>query len=170
MMKYTFKVLPLLLGVISFSGNTFSGVDDGDMPLVEASFDSFGGTVQTMIDKKKQSALTQGQPTTEPAEPQAVPEITFNPSAVQGVDVSFPVTFVGMHETADGSRVAEVYYRGNILFYQRGEVLPNKEKIKKIEDRLLTTHDQEYWLSPAPAVNSVTPETVDNLVPAGLIQ
>lgn len=170
MMHRIFITLPVLFSVAFFSGQATAGVNDEDMPLVEANFEQFGGTVKSMIDKKKQSVIQKDSDSTVSASPQGkqkshvvnAPEI--DPQALQ------PVTFVGMHEMADGSRVAEVYFQGNILHYHQHEALPNKEKIKKIEDRVLTTNVRQYWLSPTPQQGVLSPVFTDTLVPAGLIQ
>lgn len=122
-------------------------------------FKSYGGTVQSLIDKKRQDIIPQAPTPASGTPPTNKPETTFYP----------PVVFVGMYEKEDGDRIAEVYFRGNILQYRKKEQLPNKEVITYIDERVLTTNQQKYWLSPTP----VAPETFNQPqvpLPLGLIQ
>ena len=167
MMK-SLKELVCTLIIVSLSPFVGAGVDDQDMPSPEASgdFEAYGGTVKILITEKRQAVLDEqngrGQLRSKPA-----PLVNQPSSNYQMIP---DVVFVGMHETSDGHRVAEVYFQGNILHYHRSDRLPNKEMIKSIEDRVLTTNVRQYWLSPTPS-NLTSPSIVsDSLVPVGLIQ
>ncbi len=166
--------LTLSITVVLGSPFTLAGVDElpspdvtGGTPVPNNDFEQYGGTVQHLIDKKRQG-IEQQPPAPNPTTD--TPLTSTTGTGLTGINYYPPIVFVGMYEQADGDRVAEIYYRGNILQYRKKETLPNKEVITHIDDRVLTTSQQQYWLSPTP-VEPETPSTFSNpQVPLGLIQ
>ncbi len=165
--------LTLSMALLLGSSFTFAGIDElpppestGVAPAPNTGFEQYGGTVQHLIDKKRQG-IEQQPPAPDPASDTSPTSVD---TGAGGTTYYPPIVFVGMYEQADGDRVAEIYFRGNILQYRKKEILPNKEVITHIDHRVLTTNQQQYWLSPMPA-EPETPSTFSNpQVPLGLIQ
>ncbi|ODS23563.1 hypothetical protein AB835_08090 [Candidatus Endobugula sertula] len=164
--------LTLSMALLLGSSFTFAGVDElpppdnaGGASAPNTGFEQYGGTVQHLIDKKRQG-IEQQPPAPDPAS-DTPPTVD---TGAGGTTYYPPIVFVGMYEQADGDRVAEIYFRGNILQYRKKETLPNKEVITHIDDRALTTNQQQYWLSPTPTAPETSPSLGEPQVPLGLIQ